>query len=95
MQIGLFFAIFPVIGIPISMLVKYIPAQIEKRLVLICCFVLCFIAYLCVGPSDLLYFPDSLFIMGLGQFLAGITYTTVICLSLPEMVDGVKGEYPG
>ena len=33
--------------------------------------------------------------MGLGQVLAGITYTIVICLSLPEMVDGVKAHYPG
>ena len=58
-------------------------------------FVISVIAFLCVGPSTLLHFPDSLLIMGLGQFLAGMTYTLVICIQLPEMVDGVIGEFPG
>ena len=95
MQIGLFFSIYPVIGLPVSLLVKYVPKKIERRVSLILSFVLSSFAFLCVGPSTLLKFPDSLLLMGIGQFLAGMTYTFVICMQLPEMVDGTIEHYPG
>ena len=33
--------------------------------------------------------------MAAGQVMAGMTYTSVICLSIPEMADGVKPHYTG
>ena len=95
MQIGFFFSIYSIVGLPVSLLVKYVPKRIERRVTLLLSFLLSSFAFLCVGPSELLHFPDSLLLMGIGQFLAGLTYTLVICIQLPEMVDGVIDEFPG
>ena len=95
MQIGFFFSIFPIVGIPVSIMLRYIPIKIERRLILILNFALSCLAYLCVGPSELIHLPDTLTIMAIGQVLAGLTYTTGVCLSLPEMADGVMKQFPG
>ena len=66
MQIGLFFAIFPCFYIPFSILVQYIPKKIERRVRMILASVIFCIGFLCVGPSELLHFGDSLVVMGIG-----------------------------
>ena len=51
MQIGLFFAIFPIAYIPCSMLQQYVPNKIEKRVRMISASVISAVAFMCVGPS--------------------------------------------
>lgn len=46
------------------------------------------LAFLCIGPSTILKFPDSLLLMGIGQAVLGITYAMVMVPSLPEMLEG-------
>ena len=80
---------------PVSLLVKHIPKKIERRVTLMLSCFIAAIAFFCIGPSTLLHFPDSTVLMGLGQFLSGMTYTLICCIQLPEMVDGVIEHFPG
>ena len=52
------------------------------------------LAFLCIGPSAILKFPDSLLLMGIGQAVLGITYAMVMVPSLPEMLEGGMQIYP-
>ena len=56
---------------------------------------LSFVGFLCVGPSDLLRFPDSLFLMCIGQMLAGIAGSQSFVSSLLEMIDDANTRFPG
>lgn len=51
MEIGFFFAICPLFYITGSMMVQYVPKQIERRVTLSVGAVLSFIGFLFVGPS--------------------------------------------
>ena len=46
------------------------------------------IAFLCVGPSQILHFGDSLILMGVGQFIMGTMLAIQLIPGLPEMVEG-------
>ena len=72
MQIGLFFGIFPLAYIPCSMLQQYVPDKIEKRVRMICASIISAVAFLCIGPSEIIHFGDSLTVMGIGQFVMGL-----------------------
>ena len=52
------------------------------------------IAFLCVGPSSMLQFPDSLLLMGIGQGLVGATLAMQLIPALPEMVEGALEHFP-
>jgi hypothetical protein len=65
-EIGIFFAICPMFYISGSMMVQFIPKQIERRLTITIATVLSFICFLFVGPSEVLRMPDSLLIMAIG-----------------------------
>ena len=95
MQIGLFFAIFPIFYIPASVIVQFMPRRIEKRVTIIFAAFLSGVGYIFVGPSDLFNFPDSLVLMGVGQALAGIFSAFLIVPGLPEMVEATLPLYPG
>ena len=94
MKIGLFFAIFPVAYIPCSMLQQYVPDKIEKRVRMISASIISGIAFLCVGPSEILKFGDSLFVMGIGQFFVGLMLAMQLIPGLPEMVEGALDHQP-
>ena len=53
-----------------------------------------FIGFLLIGPSKLIYLPDSIILMAIGQAVAGIFCATVLIPSLPEMVEYVTKKYP-
>ena len=94
MMIGVFFAIFPVFMILTSLLVRYVPKKIEKRTRLIVAFTISCFGFLCAGPSEMLKFPDSLLLMGIGQAVFGMTYAIIVVVSLPEMIEGGLERYP-
>eukprot|EP00347_Sterkiella_histriomuscorum_P019495 403341410 len=94
LQIGLFFTILPVFYIPCSILVQFMPRGIEKRAILIVACALSFFVNLCVGPSQILGFPDSIIMMGVGQALHGIVDPFILVPSLPEMINSVADKYP-
>ena len=52
------------------------------------------IAFLCVGPSEIFHFGDSLFVMGLGQFLVGLMLGFQLIPGLPEMIESADEHYP-
>ena len=52
------------------------------------------IAFLCVGPSLMLNFGDSLLVMGIGQGLVGATLAMQLIPALPEMVEGALEHFP-
>ena len=66
MQIGLFFAIWPVFYIPASIGVQYFPKSIDKRVTIILSALFTGFAFIFVGPSVMINFPDSLVLMGIG-----------------------------
>ena len=92
---GLFFAILPILYIPATVMVQYVPQSIEKRFTIIVSSFGSGIAFLFVGPSQLCDFPDSLVLMGIGQALAGIFRAFMIVPGLPEMVEATIPQYPG
>ena len=53
------------------------------------------VSFLLVGPSQMLSFPDSLVIMGIGQGMIGIFLAIMIVPGLPEMVESMLPLYPG
>ena len=52
-------------------------------------------AFLLVGPSLLLQFPDSVILMCIGQILVGITFGGQYIPALPEMVEEAITRFPG
>ena len=95
MQIGLFFAIWPVFYIPASIAVQYVPKRVDKRFTIILSAFLTGIAFIFVGPSEMFGFPDSLVIMGIGQALVGIFTAFMMIPGLPEMVESTLPLYEG
>jgi len=95
MQIGLFFAIYPVFYIPSSIAVQFIPRYIEKRVTLIISALLTGVAFCFVGPSDMLGMSDLLILMGIGQAFAGVTTAFLLIPGLPEMIESSMTVFPG
>ena len=95
MQIGWFFALWPIFYIPASILVQFVPNYIEKRVTIILSALMSCVAFIFVGPSILLELPNSLFLMGLGQALVGIFTATMMIPGLPEMVESTLPHFPG
>jgi hypothetical protein len=65
-QIGLFFAILPLVYTPCCLLVEMIPDTIEKRVTMITAAMLSGVSFLFVGPSQMFGFEDSLLLMAIG-----------------------------
>ena len=67
MQIGIFFTIYPISYILYCGVVsQFISPKIDKRVIMLVASVINFIAFMLVGPSLLLNFPDSLVLMCVG-----------------------------
>ena len=95
MQIGLFFAIWPMFYIPSSIAIQYVPRWVDKRFTIILASFLTFVAFIFVGPSEIFSLPNSLLIMGIGQALIGIFTAFMMIPGLPEMVESTIPLYPG
>jgi MFS family permease len=95
-NIGIFFAIFPVFYTVGCLVCQFVPIQIAKRLVVMTCSLLFGIANFFTGPSKLLNLPaDSLTMMIVGQAMLGVFGAMMVVPSLPEMIDSLKQKYPG
>ena len=71
LSIGVMFCILP-FGYAITVVSsQFLPDWIEKRVRMIISVVMNFVACLCIGPSLLLYFPESVTIMCIGHALCG------------------------
>ena len=66
MQIGLFFAIWPVFYIPSSIIVQYLPKTVDKRVTIILSCLISGVGFIFVGPSDMFNLSESLVLMGVG-----------------------------
>ena len=53
------------------------------------------VAFIFVGPSEMLNFSNSLLLMGIGQALVGIFTAFMMIPGLPEMVESTIPLYPG
>ena len=95
MDIGLFFAIWPVFYIPAAIAVQYVPQYVDKRVTIIISALMSSVAFVFVGPSQLLAFPDSLTLMIIGQAVLGIFTATMMIPGLPEMVESTLPHFPG
>jgi len=60
---------------------------------IIACF-LSFFGNLCVGPSKIFSFPDTIWVMILGQIAHGVIDPFILIPSLPEMIESVLPLYP-
>ena len=94
LQIGYFFAIWPIFYIPASILVQFVPQYVEKQVTIILSAIMSGVAFIYVGPSQLLGFSNSLVLMGVGQALVGIFTATMMIPGLPEMVESMKPKFP-
>jgi MFS family permease len=95
LQIGAFFTIEPVFYISASILIQFIPKQVEKRLVIIVSAALTFIGFIFVGPSQVLSLPDSIYLIAVGQAITGATTAVMIIPGLSEMIDSQRGHRKG
>lgn len=95
MQIGFFFAIWPVFYIPSSIGVQCLPARIDRRVIIIVSAFFTAIAFIFVGPSEVFGLPNSLVLMGIGQALVGVFTAFMMIPGLPEMVESTIPLYPG
>ena len=66
---------------------QFIPLWIEKRVRLILASLLNCVACLLVGPSYILYFPDSLLLICVGLALNGAMVAHQFMPGIPEMVE--------
>ena len=51
LQIGYFFAIWPIFYIPASIMVQFVPQYVEKRVTIILSAIMSGVAFIYVGPS--------------------------------------------
>mmetsp|Transcript_33466 Transcript_33466/g.51393 ORF Transcript_33466/g.51393 Transcript_33466/m.51393 type:complete len:112 (+) Transcript_33466:130-465(+) len=93
-EIGLFFIIMPIFYIPTSILVQKVPNGVEKRAIIIVTSFLLFFANLFVGPSEIFNFPESIWMMIVGQALRGLLDPFTLVPALPEMIESVLPEFP-
>lgn len=93
-EIGLFFIVMPIFYIPVSLMVQKIPNGVEKRAILIIACFLSFFTNLCVGPSKIFNFPDTVWMMIIGQIAHGLIDPFILIPSLPEMIESTLPLYP-
>ena len=87
MQTGLFFGILPVLWIISCFLIQYLPKKIEKRALILFASLLSTVALLCMGPSSIPDFSDSLIVMIIGQAMFGSVYAFIMIPSLLESLE--------
>lgn len=85
--------IMPCFYIPTSVLVQQVPNGIEKRAILIIAVFISFFANLAVGPSQIFDFPDTIWMMAIGQIFHGVLDPFILVPSLPEMIESVLPLY--
>ena len=62
-------------------------------MIIVASIIACF-AFLCIGPSDILMFPDTLLVMIFGQAIYGIAYAMIMVSNLTEMIAGGLEKFP-
>ena len=85
--------IMPCFYFPSSLLVQKISDGIERRAIIITALFLFFFAFLADGPSLIFNFPNTIWMMAIGQMLHGILLPFIMVPSLPEMIDSVSPFY--
>ncbi len=45
------------------------------------------ISYIFLGPEQLLYLPDELYVVNIGLILLGLGYSIVLVPSIPELIN--------
>ena len=65
-QIGIFFAIWPTFFLTSSIIAKYLPSRVDKRVTLMLSAFLSGMIFFFVGPSAIVSIKESLIIMGIG-----------------------------
>ena len=65
-QIGIFFAIWPTFFLTSSIIAKYLPTRVDKRVTLMLSAFLSGMIFFFVGPSAIVSIKESLIIMGIG-----------------------------
>ena len=94
-QVGLIFCIMPLVYAITVVATQKMPKWIDKRVRIIIGIAMNFVAFLCVGPSLLLYFPESISIMCIGHALAGLFGSQTILLGMLEMIEDGCDRFPG
>ena len=77
-----------------SLTEQYTPSWIEKRAQICFSFFIIMMASLCIGPSELLSFPNSLILMGFGHAIGGFFLAQAGQPALIEMINVGKARYP-
>ena len=93
-QVGFFFCIFPVAYIGTSFAQQYFPQKVEKRVRLIFAFAMNAVAFIMVGPSLILRLPESLWLMGVGQFIGGAMMSMILQPTLIELIEAGEKFHP-
>ena len=96
MEIGFFFAIFPVFYIiSCTIIGSYLSKKIDKRVVMIIATLCNSAAFTLVGPSLLLSYPDSITLMCIGQAAVGLCFGGMFVPALPASIEFAKENFPG
>lgn len=77
-----------------AVLVQFTPRFIEKRLILIAACIVSFPTNLFTGPSQMLGFSNTLFMMAVGQAMHGVFDPFMLIPALPEMIKVGVRKFP-
>ena len=86
--------ILPMIYIPSCLIAFRVPNGVHKRLILILACAASFFANLCVGPSQILNLPQTVWMMVIGELLHGLVDPFLLIPALPEMIASVTPHFP-
>lgn len=93
-QIGIFFAIWPIFFITSTLIAKHLPSKVDRRVTLMLSALLSGMIFVFVGPSELASFEESLVLMGIGQSLVGVFSGFMIAPALSEMATAASCSFP-
>lgn len=92
-SVGMFFSIQPISYIVLSFSISWFTKNYANRGLIMLGALLCSFAMLFVGPSH--YFPNKIYLMGLGQLFIGGFGLFLMVPVIPEMINAGTKYYPG
>jgi hypothetical protein len=91
--VAYYFLLGAITNIVSSLTLSFAKISIKKKNLLIFGLIASFVSNLMMGPSTIFHFPQTLFILGVGQAMLGLLNPLLLIFSLPEMVDVIDIKY--
>jgi len=63
------------------------PKRVDRKVWFMLGMFILVISYIFLGPEQLLYLPDELYVVNIGLILLGLGYSIVLVPSIPELIN--------